>query len=107
MYKRQLHLHHHHDDDSGAERAGVYCAVSHSWDQLLRQGQVIKDYNLKFDQMVMGPEHNQRFQCAGGCCSRSSLCSPQSTPTGANLAGVLTHIQVITWNVDKDYDVIS
>jgi len=24
---------------NGAERAGVYCAVSHSWDQLLRQGQ--------------------------------------------------------------------
>ena len=38
----QHHLHHHHDD-SGAERAGVYCAVSHSWDQLLRQGQVIED----------------------------------------------------------------
>ena len=26
---------------TGADRAGVYCAVSHSWDQLLRQGQVI------------------------------------------------------------------
>ena len=57
--------------------------------------------------MVMGPEHKQRFQCTGGRGSCSSLCSPQSTPTGANLAGVLTHIQVITWNVDKDYDVIS
>jgi len=29
---------------NGAERAGVYCAASHSWDQLLRQGQVIYEH---------------------------------------------------------------
>ena len=31
---------------AGAERAGVYCAASHSWDQLLRQGQVTELLSL-------------------------------------------------------------
>ena len=43
QHHQHHHNHHHHDRHPGADRAGVYCAVSHSWDQLLRQGQVIEE----------------------------------------------------------------